>query len=121
MSDGQLLQQVDGLEQSSWDEYVQMLMSKNLIRRTDQGEYLLSRGLSTITLNELCRCLPWPIPEPLASSGSEAAWENNLDLCLSDVKKMQERDLNITLERLFSSTHVDVGNGIGKASSALNG
>lgn len=120
LSDEQLLQQVNGLEQSSWDEYVHMLMSQNLIRRTDQGEYLLSRGLSTITLNELCRRLPWPIPDPLASSGSDAAWENNLDSCLSDVKKMQERDLSITLERLFANTKLEVSNPTNETLLAVN-
>ncbi|MGY8870787.1 MAG: virulence factor BrkB family protein [Pseudomonadales bacterium] len=119
LSDNQLLQQVNGLDQSSWDEYVQMLMAQNLIRRTDQGEYLLSRGLGSITLNELCRLLPWPIPDPLATSDGDAAWENNLDGCLNDVKKMQERDLNITLERLFANTKTEVGNATNEALSVV--
>lgn len=101
LSDDQLLQQVVGLEQSRWDEYSQMLLQEDIIRRTDQGEFLLSRGLGSFTLNELCRCLPWPIPDPLEPTGDEVSWQKSLDQHLSEIKNLQNQELGITLERLF--------------------
>ncbi|SFG57956.1 YihY family inner membrane protein [Neptunomonas qingdaonensis] len=101
LSDDQLLQQVVGLEQSRWDEYSQMLLQEDIIRRTDQGEFLLSRGLGAFTLNELCRRLPWPIPDPLEPTGSETSWQKNLDQHLLEVKNLQNKELSITLEQLF--------------------
>ncbi|WP_372737889.1 virulence factor BrkB family protein [Neptunomonas sp.] len=101
LSDDQLLQQVAGLEQSRWDEYSQLLLQEDIIRRTDQGEFLLSRGLGAFTLNELCRRLPWPIPDPLDPTGSETSWQKNLDQHLLEVKNLQNEELSITLERLF--------------------
>jgi membrane protein len=101
LSDEQLLQEVVGLEQSRWDEYSQMLLQEDIIRRTDQGEFLLSRGLGSLTLNELCRRLPWPIPDPLEPTDSEKSWQKNLDQHLSEVKNLQNHELSITLERLF--------------------
>ncbi|SIS54065.1 virulence factor BrkB family protein [Neptunomonas antarctica] len=102
LSDEQLLQQVDGLEQSSWDQYVQLLLQEDIIRRTDQGEYLLSRRLGAFTLYDLCQRLPWPIPEPLQTSGTDKMWQINLDKHLSEVKKMQNSELNVSLELLFA-------------------
>lgn len=103
LSDEQLLQEVAGLEQSRWDEYSQMLLQEDIIRRTDQGEFLLSRGLGAFTLNELCRRLPWPIPDPLVATGDEVSWQKKLDQHLSEVKSLQNRELSITLEQLFDN------------------
>ena len=102
LSDDQLLQEVVGLEQSRWDEYSQMLLQEDIIRRTDQGEFLLSRGLGAFTLNELCRRLPWPVPDPLESAGDERRWQKNLDKHLLEVKNLQDQELSITLEQLFA-------------------
>ncbi len=103
LSDEQLLQKVAGLEQSRWDEYSHMLLQEDIIRRTDQGEFLLSRGLGAFTLNELCRCLPWPIPDPLEVAGDQLNWQKNLDQHLSEVKSLQNQKLSITLEQLFDN------------------
>ena len=107
LSDDQLLKQVDGLDQSGWDEYSQMLLQEDIIRRTDQGEYLLSRGLADFTLNELCQRLPWPIPDPMDSLSNgtvnKEVWQKNLDQHLSHVKKMQATELDISLEQLFKT------------------
>jgi membrane protein len=101
LSDDELLQNVPGLDQSGWDSYVQILMQQKIIRRADQGEYLLSRDLSTLTLSELCDRLPWPLPSPMNNAIMNKGWPIALDTHLERVKKIQKGELDVSLDLLF--------------------
>ena len=65
-----LLRQVEGLDQSRWDEFVRLL-TPGILRRTDQGEYLLARDLGSLTLDQLQQRLPWPLPDAAAVAAME--------------------------------------------------
>ena len=101
VADSTLLQEVDGLDQGRWDQYVQLLLASRLIRRSEQGEYLLSCDLSQISLSDFCRMLPWPLP-----SGSDVmalkGWQRRLDERLNTVEGYRQEHLQLSLFVLFA-------------------
>lgn len=108
LGDQVLLQEVEGLDQSRWDQYVQLLMRAKLIRRSDQGEYLLCCDLHGITLAQFCRLLPWPLPEGNVVSPLEG-WRRQLDNCLMQVEQNRQQQMAVSLQLLFES---DRGNAV---------
>ncbi|MEH6577843.1 MAG: YihY family inner membrane protein [Amphritea sp.] len=109
VDDRVLLREVEGLEQSGWDCYVQLLMAPSIIKRTDQGEYLLARDMGSFSLDELNRQLPWPVPDP-AAIDSIYGWQRELDSRLQQVATSRKLALDITLESLFSDIAAPPGN-----------
>ena len=101
LDDRVLLHEVEGLDQGGWDHYVQLLMAPSIIRRTDQGEYLLARDMGSYSLDELNRELPWPLPEPAAVE-SIHSWQRELDSRLQQVARSRKLAFEVTLESLFS-------------------
>jgi membrane protein len=102
LDDKTLLREVEGLDQSGWDQYVQLLMQPSIIRRTDQGQYLLARDLGVFTLEQLNAELPWPLPEA-AGVDSITQWQRELDSRLQQVSESRQVALKMTLEHLFQS------------------
>lgn len=100
LDDKTLLREVEGLDQSGWDQYVQLLMQPSIIRRTDQGEYLLARDLGAFTLEQLNAELPWPLPEA-AGVDSITQWQRELDSRLQQVSESRQVALKMSLEHLF--------------------
>ncbi|MFT6352358.1 MAG: membrane protein [Neptuniibacter pectenicola] len=101
VTDQRLLQEVDTLDQGRWDTYLTLLVEEGIVKRSDQGEYLLSRSMSSLSLYELNDLLPWPTPAPLSTS-SVVAWERELEQRLSDVHAVEKDTLSVCLEQLFS-------------------
>ena len=94
-----LLKEVPGLDQGRWDEYVQLLTQAGLIRRTEGGQYLLSRDLGGYTLLHLQRELPWPLPDPLPED--EESWQRELQARLRQLQTQRGEVLNLSLQALF--------------------
>lgn len=101
LSDRQLLQQVEGLEQSEWDSYNGILLDASVISRTDRGDYLLARDMGSFTLGQLNQLLPWPLPEGLAPDAVNG-WQSELNKRLHTLNEVRQQQLNLTLEELFS-------------------
>ena len=101
LSDRQLLQQVEGLEQSKWDSYNSILLDASVIRRTDRGDYLLARDMGRFTLDQLNQLLPWPLPEGTAPD-AVSGWQSELNKRLHTLNEVRQQQLNLTLEELFS-------------------
>ena len=86
-----------------WTVYRQKLMELNLIRSVDKGGLMLSKDLSEITLWELYKLLPWPLPAQSRHGDSE--WEKKLSETFADISGRNRRLLDIDLESLFLSPH----------------
>lgn len=99
LSDEQLLQEVPGLDQSGWDVYVHLLQKERLIKRTEQGCFVLSQDLSVLTLSELCQRLPWPLPQ--AAIDAQGAWQQTVEGYLTRVRKAKSDILGVSLAALF--------------------
>jgi membrane protein len=113
LSDEVLLQTVPGLDQSGWDQYVQILDEQHLIKRADEGEYLLSRDLQALNLLELCDLLPWPIPKPMEKPISHKGWPAELDGYLASIRDMHRRTLDGSIDDLFRRSDDQIVNASG--------
>jgi len=100
VEDSRLLQEVPALDQGRWDEYAQLLMAEGLVRRTEQGHYLLSRDLSTFTLAQFQALLPWPLPGGLTHPDSE--WKQQVCERLEELRRRRLDTLDLRLSELFS-------------------
>ena len=91
-----------------WDEYRNLLIERELVRRTDEGSYVLTRDLRTLTVAELVDMMPWPAAVQLKVSAHQTRpWENDLaDRCGEAIGGMHA-PLSISLEQLFSSEATD--------------
>lgn len=101
LSDRCLLQEVESLNQGRWDSYQPLLLDGGVIKRSDQGEYLLSRSMSSLTLYDLNRLLPWPTPEPI-NIASMVEWERDLECRLKDSNCFEKERLSVDMEQLFT-------------------
>lgn len=101
MTTTEILQQTPSLNQERWDEYMQLLMQENIIRRTAEGGYLLSRDLNEFSLHELATLLPWPIPAAEKQAGYES-WEGLLNLRLETLDESKSELLQMKLAQLFA-------------------
>ncbi|WP_415888336.1 YihY family inner membrane protein [Neptuniibacter sp. SY11_33] len=101
ISDHKLLQEVDALDQGRWDSYLKILLEGGIVKRSDQGEYLLSRDLGSLTLYQLNQLLPWPTPLPVITT-SLVEWERVLNEKLVKTSEQEQQAFSLTLESLFS-------------------
>ncbi|MGH1462651.1 MAG: YihY family inner membrane protein [Neptuniibacter sp.] len=101
LSDRALLQEVDYLDQGRWDTYLKILVESGIVKRTDQGEYLLSMDMGALTLLELQTLLPWPLPEATQAS-SMIQWQRDLNIRLERISQSQQSEFDISIEQLFS-------------------
>lgn len=104
VSDRLLLKQVEGLDQGRWDQYQQLLLEGNVIKRSDQGEYLLSRDMSEYTLYELTNMLPWPLPAKAVSE--EGSWSCQLDERLERISEQNQEILQLPIAALFANNNL---------------
>jgi membrane protein len=88
-----------------WDEFRNLLQECKLIRRTEEGGYMLSRDLRQITLSQLVAMLPWPAEQQLRVHGEGMqAWEGRLKSRCDQAREGLHRPLDVDLESLFEET-----------------
>jgi membrane protein len=51
-------------EVENWFRFADILQREHIIRRTDEGTYVLARNLDQIRFSDFYRGLPWPLPGP---------------------------------------------------------
>jgi len=82
-----------------WNDYKRRLMELNLIRMVDRGGMVLSKDLSELTVWELYRALPWPLPTEMKS---ESKWGLDLSKRFDELSSQTREQLAEDLETLFS-------------------
>ena len=102
LTDQKLLQEVETLDQGRWDSYQKLLLEGGVIKRSDQGEYLLCRDLHSLTLQQLNQLLPWPLPEPIETS-SVIEWQRDLNHRLASISEAQQGEFSVPLAQLFTA------------------
>lgn len=87
-----------------WDDFRNLLQQLGLIRRTDEGGYVLARDMRHLSLNQLMRMLPWPVATQLRARADEGSpWEQELQLRIDDARNALDERLDISLDELFSA------------------
>lgn len=88
-----------------WDEFRNLLMELDLMRRTEHGSYLLTRDLSSLTLAQLTRVLPWPVTTTLAATATSLRpWEDDLKLRCAQAGEGIDRPFDVSLASLFAAS-----------------
>lgn len=96
----QVLRQVGA---THWEEFRNLLMSLSLIRRTEEGDFVLARDLSELTLFELSQMLPWPLRRQLRTGVDMARpWEAEVDRRRQTIESVMESEWQVSLDELFS-------------------
>lgn len=88
---------------SRWEEFRNLLMELDLMRRTEDGSFFLSKDLRTLTLAELVEQLPWPAQVQLRVSGEHRKpWEKGLEERFEQARRGLRAPLAVNIEELFS-------------------
>lgn len=87
-----------------WDEFRNLLIDLGLVRRTDEGGYVLTRDLRTLTVSELVDLTPWPAGAQLRIGGDYTRpWEQALAERCAAAREGMQAPLSLSLEDLFTS------------------
>ncbi|MEE4249607.1 MAG: YihY family inner membrane protein [Alcanivoracaceae bacterium] len=87
---------------SHWEEFRNLLMDLRLMRRTENGEFVLSRDLGNLTLIQLLDMLPWNLQEALRVSDQHGRpWEPLLAARCQQAREGLESSLDLTIQQLF--------------------
>ena len=90
---------------SHWEEFRNLLMDLRLMRRTENGEFVLGRDLNTLTMTELVEMLPWTTRDALhVGEQHNRPWEPLLAARCAEARSGWMAPLDMTVEQLFSST-----------------
>lgn len=89
---------------SHWEEFRNLLMDLRLMRRTENGEFVLARDLGNLTLIQLLDMLPWTMREDLRVSDQHGRpWESTLAARCQQARQGLEHSLDLTVQQLFRS------------------
>ncbi|WP_207062027.1 YihY family inner membrane protein [Motiliproteus sp. SC1-56] len=110
----ELLKRLPGLETLALDDYLELLVDQRLVAKTDQGTVVLCRDPRAISVQELWRACPWPLPAALGE-GLSKPWQIELDRQLRSLEQQREDALATSLDGLYSVRATGVSNSsIGK-------
>ena len=93
-----------------WDEFRNLLEDRGLMRRTDEGGYMLNGDLRSLTLAELLAMLPWTSEQQLSvnAQGLEP-WETVLKARCDQAREGMREPLSFPLETLFENQLPETG------------
>ncbi|MEJ2418095.1 MAG: hypothetical protein P8Y45_14435, partial [Exilibacterium sp.] len=105
IGDGHLLQM--GLETEQWQKIRSRLLGHKIMVVTQQGEYVLSRGLGTITLSELAAMVKLPVlaleVPPLSGLVRQYPWFDTVSRRLRSVEQYTRQTFEVSVAELFAS------------------
>src|SRR5690554_5064134 len=89
---------------SHWEEFRNLLMDLRLMRRTEGGDFVLGRDLSTLSLAALLDMLPWSVREALVvGEQHKRPWEPLLAERCQRAGEGLRQPLDISIDSLFRS------------------
>ena len=86
-----------------WPSYVEMFEKQNLIKRTDENEYVLVRDLDQVSFWNFYSQLPYPLPRKnhLINTQPDDIWMQNFSPKLQEADQYLEEKLSFPLSELF--------------------
>lgn len=99
LSADQLQSRLKGLPADDCTYYLGVLTHEGLVSRSEQGRFLLCRDPATLTLVEICRRLPWPVPDSLEAGNQ--GWPGRVEEELRALGRVREERLGLSLGALF--------------------
>ncbi len=89
----------DRVDLQRWSEYRALLMDLKLIRALGGGELVLAQDLHAITLWDLHRALPWPLP---AEGVSGSAWARHLSETFTSLSGRNQETMSMDVSTLLT-------------------
>ena len=99
VNDKEIHSQGARIDLEQWNDYKERLMELDLIRAVDRGGMVLSKDLSELTVWELYRALPWPLPTEMKG---ESDWGLDLSNRFDELSGQTRERLSDDLETLFA-------------------
>lgn len=96
-------------EVENWFQFADILQREHIIRRTDDGGYVLARNLEQIRFNDFYRSLPWPLPHPsdLEHLHADDHWVQVLRPALLTVSDTMDQELGMSLASVLRDDDVE--------------
>lgn len=103
VSEGEALDVLGRDEIGRWPSYVLMFEQQNLIKRTDDNQYVLSRDLDHVNFWEFYLKLPYALPHAkhIENVHSDDVWMQRLSPKLHEADRYLAENLSIPLSELF--------------------
>lgn len=98
-------------EVENWFQFAAILQREHIIRRTDEGSYVLARNLEQIRFCDFYRSLPWPLPSPadLEHLHADDHWVAVLKPALLRVSDTIDSELDISLASILKEDGLESG------------
>lgn len=103
VSDEEALEVLGRDEIGRWPTYVVMLEKQNLVKRTDNDEYILARNLAQVDFWSFYKQLPYPLPrsKDVANIRPDDEWIQRLGPALVESDDYLAAKLSIPLSAIF--------------------
>ncbi|WP_349928614.1 YihY family inner membrane protein [Acinetobacter sp. A1-4-2] len=103
VSDEEALEVLGRDEIGRWPTYVVMLEKQNLVKRTDNDEYILARNLAQVDFWNFYKQLPYPLPrsKDVANIRPDDEWIQRLGPALVESDDYLAAKLSIPLSAIF--------------------
>lgn len=87
-----------------WFDFSRLLQEQNIIHRTDNGAYVLSRNLAAVNFYEFYRQLPWPLPATadLERLHADDHWVRVLRPALENVDAFMQQEFSLSLASIVA-------------------
>ena len=99
---------IGGLDGESWRHIRDKLTEDKLMRQSSQGEYLLSKDLSTVSLNALKTVIDAELGVP-STPDDAMPWQVTAHALLCDQRDEQQHTLAVPLSNLFCDRNDSLG------------
>jgi membrane protein len=107
LSDETLLKEEAGLHEDTLRDIMEALRAAAIVRRTEDGDWMLAMDLSSLTVLDLYRSLPYPLPKEVGDLRGLAHWSHALADPLEKALDGMAASLDVPLKQLFAqSAHV---------------
>ena len=103
VSDTEIMGILGRNEVENWADYADLLLKHQLIKRTDNGDYVLSRNLNDINFWSFYKLLSYPLPRPDDWQNKEAfgPWLQFISPPLMATDSLMSEKLSIPLSQVF--------------------
>ncbi|KAF0191405.1 MAG: ribonuclease [Gammaproteobacteria bacterium] len=101
LSLGQLVQRESGITDGQFTDILTGLEAKQIVHRTDGGDWALSREIGELTMQDLFDVEPMVLPDPKGAWVGVDRWSRALQEVISEVMRQNATILNVSLKSLY--------------------
>ena len=108
--EAQLIRRLPGLSVLLLSRYLEELKRVGMVSRNDKGQYLLTRDLHSLTLEQFQHKVGWQLPDTLGGDveRSDKSWPQQLQQGLEQVQQYRAEQLGSSLAELFGASEKPV-------------